>query len=108
MPDTVSRLAPAAICREFEADVLAQLAQAGAAMHGCPVVSVECRLDGSVAIWFAGARDGARWRGALRFSFPWLSQRKFAADAGAVTQIALQLLDSVSLRAAPLIQRATA
>ncbi|MEJ0071213.1 MAG: hypothetical protein WDO24_23480 [Pseudomonadota bacterium] len=73
-----------------------------------PVASVECRLDGGVAIWFAGVRDGAAWRGALRFSFPWLEQRKFAADAGAVTEVALQLLETVSLRDTPLIQRAAA
>jgi hypothetical protein len=89
-------LAPAAICRDFEADVLARLARHGATMHGCPVEAVECRLDGAVVAWFAGRRDGIAWRGALRFGFPWLHQRRLLADAGAVTEVALQLLDAIA------------
>ena len=105
-PAATARLAPAAICRDFEADVLAQLRRAGARMHGCAVESVECRLDGGVVVWFAGVRDGVAWRGALRFGFPWLHQRTFAGDAGAVTEVALQLLETVSLGDAALIHRA--
>lgn len=91
--------APAAICRDFEADVLGRLLRHRASLHGCPVEAVECRLDGGVAIWFAGARDGMRWRGALRFSLPWLAQRNFLADSSAVAEIALQLLDAIAVPA---------
>ena len=94
-------LAPHPVAREFEADVLARLRRADARMHGCVVVGVEAKIDGAVAIWFAGPRDGKPWRGALRLSFPWLHQRGYAADSSAVTEVALQLLDALVRNAAP-------
>jgi len=42
---------------------------------------------GPTVAWFAGRRDGVAWRGALRFSLPWLHQRKLLADPGAVTEV---------------------
>lgn len=109
MLESLTALAPAGLAREFEADVLTQLNQEGAALHGCPVVTVECRLDGAVVVWFAGMRDGVAWRGALRFSLPWLHQRRFLADSNAVSDVALQLLADIAVPACervPLIQRA--
>jgi len=101
-----SALAPAAICRDFEADMLTRLRRHGATMHGCRAEAVECRLDGALVAWFAGRRDGIAWRGALRFSFPWLHQRKLLADPAAMTEVALQLLAAIARREAPLIERA--
>jgi transposase len=102
-------LAPASICRDFEADVLARLVARRATLHGCPVVAVECRLDGGVVVWFAGLRDGARWRGAIRFTLPWLAERKVLADAAAVSEVALRLLATIPFdHELPLIQRASA
>jgi hypothetical protein len=103
---TEARRAPAAICRDFEADVLERLRGRRATMHGCPVEAVECRLDGGVAIWFAGPRNGVAWRGALRFDLPWLAQKGLLADPSAVSDVALRLLDTISLDAAtPLVAR---
>lgn len=108
---TLAPLAPHPICRDFEADVLGQLRKARATLHGCPVAAVGVTLDGGVEIWFAGRRDGVPWRGALRFEYPWLAQRRYAADSHAVAQTALQLLATIAggpraLR--PLIERGDA
>jgi hypothetical protein len=106
---SVRRLAPHPICRDFEADVLARLARRRASLHGCPVEAVACKLDGSIVIWFAGPRDGVAWRGALRFSLPWLGQHRLLADPVAVTETALALLARISAgAAAPLAQRTSA
>jgi hypothetical protein len=109
MLEPSTALAPAELARAFEADVLTQLKQEGAALHGCPVATVACKLDGAVVVWFAGMRDGVAWRGALRFGFPWLHQRKFLADSTAVSDVALQLLADIAVPArdrAPMIRRA--
>lgn len=102
------KLAPHPIAREFEADVLAQLKAEDARMHGCPVDRVECDIEGGVAVWFKGLRDGIGWEGALRLSFPWLAQRKWLGDSNAVTDAVLACLQDIGLRTAtvPLIQRA--
>lgn len=101
-------LAPHPICREFEADVLSQLRKARATMHGCPVECVECKIDGGVVVWFAGPRDGMPWRGALRFDFPMLRDKKWLADANAVSDAALGCLRFIGSKPQPLIQRAVA
>jgi hypothetical protein len=105
---SVRRLAPHPICRDFEADVLTRLRRHRATLHGCPVDAVACAIDGSVVIWFAGPRHGVPWRGALRFSLPWLGQHRLLADPVAVTETALQLLARISRDdgAAPVICRA--
>lgn len=111
LPLTFAARAPHPICRDFEADVLAQVQRAGATLHGCPVASVESTIDGAVTVWFAGSRDGVPWRGALRFEFPWLAQRRYAADSNAVAQAALQLLAAIGVKPRdqlPLIRRAGA
>jgi hypothetical protein len=109
MLEIATALAPAGLAREFEADVTARLKQSRATLHGCPVEAVECKIDGAIVVWFAGMRDGVAWRGALRFSFPWLHQRKFLADSSAVSDVALRLLERLAVPAgerARLIQRA--
>lgn len=95
------------IHRDFEADVLANLVRHKAMMHGCPVWKIESKLDGGIAIWFQGLRDGVHWEGALRFNFPLLRDKKWLGDVNAVVDTALQLLDTIP-KNQPLIQRAQA
>ena len=100
-------LADGEIYRDFEADVLERLRSHKATMHGCPIERVECKLDGSIAVWFSGPRDGAFWRGALRLDYPLLVQKKWLADVVAVSETVLQLLSKIGVKSsAPLIQRA--
>lgn len=100
-------LAIGGIHRDFEADVLQELKRHKATMHGCPVWKVESKLDGGVAVWFKGMRDGIEWSGALRLNFPLLHEKKWLGDVTAVSETALALLEHVSLREnQKLIQRA--
>ncbi len=99
-------LAIGGIHREFEADVLANLIRHQAQMHGCPVSRVDSKLDGSMAIWFSGPRDGVEWSGALRFNFPLLRDKKWLGDVNACVEATLQLLEQVGRGNQPLIQRA--
>ena len=101
---TLSPLAPGGVFRDFESDVLDRLKAHAARMHGCPVEAVECASDGGVRIWFSGIRDGLRWRGALRFNFPFLRDRKWLGDPVAVSETALKLLGGISTPY-PLIER---
>ena len=104
----IAPLADGGIYRDFEADVLERLRKHNATMHGCPVERVECKLDGSIAIWFCGSRDGVFWRGALRLDYPLLEQKNLLADAYAVSETALQILARIGVKtSAPLIQRAS-
>lgn len=101
-------LAQGGIYRDFESDVLAQLIKHDARMHGCPVTRVECKLDGSIAVWFKGPRPGvAMWEGALKANLPILEQKKAFADVNATTEIILQILDNIAAKdQQPIIQRA--
>lgn len=99
-------LAIGGIHREFEADVLANLVRHKATMHGCPVWKVESKLDGGIAVWFKGVRQGVEWSGALRFNFPLLRDKKWLGDVNAVSETALKLLDKIAADNQPLIQRA--
>lgn len=105
-------LAPHDIARAFEADVLASLRRHGARMHGCPVESVEFKIDGGTVVWFSGIREGAHWRGALRFSYQTLHQAGVISakvDSEIVAEVALKCLAEIGLEkmAKPLIQRAS-
>jgi hypothetical protein len=102
-------LAQDGIYRDFEADVLQELVRHRAKLHGCPVEKVECKLDGGVAVWFSGPRDGSFWRGALRFNFPMLRDKKWLGDVTAIVETTLQMLAQISLRdSQPIIVRAGA
>lgn len=102
-------LAEGGIFRDFEADVLQELVRHKAKLHGCPVEKVECKLDGSVAVWFSGPRDGSFWRGALRFNFPLLKDKKWLGDVTAIVEAALQMLEAISFKESqPMLIRARA
>lgn len=94
------------IHREFELDVLSGLVKHKAEMHGCPVWKIESKLDGSLAVWFKGPRDGVEWSGALRFNFPLLRDKKWLGDVNACVESTLQLLEQIGRDKAPFIQRA--
>lgn len=100
-------LATGGIHREFEADVLANLVRHKCTLHGCPVWKIESKLDGGIAVWFKGPRDGIEWSGALRFNFPLLVDKKWLGDVNAVVETTLKLLDTIP-KNQPLIQRAQA
>lgn len=91
-------LAIGGIHRDFEADVLQELKRHKATMHGCPIWKVESKLDGGVAVWFKGIRDGIEWSGAVRLNFPLLHQKKWLGDVTAVVETALILLQEISLK----------
>lgn len=100
--------APDGIHREFEADLLAYLQKYDARMHGCPVWRVESKLDGSLAIWFKGPRQGMEWSGAFRFNFVDLQDKHLLGNVEACGDAALKLIDHQGIRhdKTPLIQRA--
>jgi hypothetical protein len=99
-------LATGEIHREFELDVLAELARHRATLHGCPVLRVESKLDGSIAVWFGGPRDGVEWwEGAIKVNFPLLKDKKWLADTNAIVEATLQFI-ALLAKPAPLIERA--
>jgi hypothetical protein len=101
-------LAEGGIYRDFEADVLAYLQKHDARMHGCPVWKVECKLDGGLAVWFKGLRQGIEWSGAFRFNFVDLKNKHLLGNVEACGDAALKLIDHEGIRheKTPLIQRA--
>lgn len=101
-------LAEGGIHREFEADLLAYLRKHDALMHGCPPWKVESKLDGSLAIWFKGLRQGLEWSGAFKFNFVDLKDKHFLGNVEACGDSALELIAHAGIRhdKVPLIQRA--
>lgn len=99
-------LAIGTVHREFEAHVLSDLIRHDARMHGCPVWKVESKLDGAMAIWFKGPRNGLEWSGALRFEYPLLVEKHWAGDVNAIVETTLQLLDKVKRDTQPALIRA--
>lgn len=100
-------LAVGGIHRDFEQDVLENLERHRATMHGCPVWKVESKIDGALAVWFRGPRDGIDWSGALRFNFTYLKDKYLLADVNACVETVLQLLADIAKRGTqPLIERA--
>ena len=86
------------IQHEFAQAVLEILQKWRAEMHGCPIWKVEPFLDGTVAIWFKGPRDGIEWQGALRFNAKSLLDYHVMGDPQGVAQLVLQMLDDIKRR----------
>lgn len=101
-------LAPNGIHRDFEQDLLERLQKHGALMHDCPVWKVESKIDGSLAIWFKGLRQGSEWSGAFKFNFTDLKDKHLLGDPEACCEAALRLIEHAGVRhdTIPLIQRA--
>lgn len=106
----LKEIAPAegGIHRDFEADLLAYLQKHDCRMHDCPVWKVESKIDGSMAIWFKGLRQGNEWAGAFKFNFVDLKDKHLLGNVEACGDAALQLIDHEGIRhdRIPLIQRA--
>lgn len=104
---TVS-LAEGGIHRDFEADLLAYLQKHRCVMHDCPVWKVESKIDGSLAIWFKGLRQGIEWEGAFKFNFTDLKDKHLLGNVEACGDAAMRLIAHAGVRhdTIPLIQRA--
>lgn len=91
------KFSPATIHQDFEQDVLERLHKLGASTLGAPVVGVKATLQGEIKVMCMGMCPDGFWRKyTLRFTFPFLKDRKYLGDAGAVAEVAYRLLGTTA------------